>query len=177
MNNIGIILSKNEIINDNLELIAIESGIYLHKNKSRMGESIQIVSTNLMSPSNIEKLDIRNTNGIKPFNPIKTDDQGDLKEFEVTSTNKSIFLISQRYHRNWQAFAYTGSKWQEVNTIEFNATCQTAILPPKTTKVRLKFNPFVNYAWIPHILWIILTTLVGLKRLSHLTGRLKRKDT
>lgn len=100
MSNIGIILSKNEITHANLELIAIQSGIYLHKNKSRMGESIQIVSTKLKRPSNIVKLDIRNTKDIKLFNPIKTDDQGDLKEFKVTSTNKSIFLISQRYHRN-----------------------------------------------------------------------------
>ncbi|MGI6639021.1 MAG: hypothetical protein ACOX4Z_08265 [Desulfobulbus sp.] len=161
MSNISLILSPRKLVNDNLESLGEASGIHLYRVVSRMGESLQVVPPQLdMSATRLVLDDPR---GMVTNTPVKILDQGDVLEFEVKPSAPSVFLLSQKFHRDWEALAETSNGWQAAQTVELNGVFQGVLLPPETRHVRLDFKPLARYAWIAHVFWLLLLLLAGVK--------------
>jgi len=165
MSNISLILSSGKLAHENLEFLSEESGIHLYRVVSRMGDSMQVTPPQLdMSAS---KLVIDDPRRMVTYTPVKILDQGDVLEFEVTpSSASSVFLLSQKFHRDWEARTYTNEGWLPTQTVEVNGVFQGVLLPQDTHRVRLDFRPLARYAWIAHVFWIFLFALIGLKFLQ-----------
>lgn len=161
MSNISLILSPGKLVHDNLESLGEASGIHLYRVVSRMGESLQVVPPQLdMSATRLVLDDPR---GMVTNTPVKILDQGDVLEFEVKPSAPSVFLLSQKFHRDWEALAETSHGWQAAQTVELNGVFQGVLLPPETRRVRLDFKPLARYAWIAHVFWLLLLLLAGVK--------------
>ncbi|WP_416398646.1 hypothetical protein [Allohahella sp. A8] len=161
MSNISLILSSGKLGNENLEPLGEESGIYLYKVVSRMGESLQLLPPQVEMSQ--KKLTIGDARSLPTRTPIKILDEGDILEFEVAPMAPSVFLLSQKFHRDWQARAYINEGWQAAQTVEIDGVFQGVILPPETSRVRLDFKPLVRYAWLGHFFWFFLLVLTGFK--------------
>jgi len=109
------------------------------------------------------KLVLDDPRGMVTNTPVKILDQGDVLEFEVNSSAPSVFLLSQKFHRDWEALAETNQGWQAAQTVEVNGVFQGVLLPPETRRVRLDFKPLARYAWIAHVFWILLVVLISIK--------------
>ena len=159
MSNIGLILSSNSSSAENLEPVGEESGIHFYRVKSRMGESLQVPIEENRQLEGFKNLDPRTLpNQI----PVKLVDQGDIKEFEVTPTDSSVLVLSQKYHRDWVAQTLVGQNWIEAPSVEINGVFQGVILQTGASRVRLEFKPFVRFTWIGHCLWaLVIVILIG----------------
>ena len=162
MSNISFILSPSKLSHENLEALDVESVIYFYRVVSRMGESLQIPFS---SPLDIDskKFVIDDPRMLNHSNPTKVVDEGDVLEFEVTPSAPSFFVLSQKFHRDWHARAYTNHEWQAVPTVEINGVFQGVLLPPGVNRVRLEFKPLVRYSWVAHVFWFLLLVLAGFK--------------
>jgi hypothetical protein len=163
MSNIGLILAADKISRNDLIYIGEEANLHLYKNNSRMGDGFQI--TNLQD-------DISNIHTFQPpdipqqlsgFSVLKTADHGDKLEFRVNQGEQSILILSQKFHRDWQAQVLVQSQWIPAQTLEVNKVFQGVALPRNTQLVRLAFKPYVRYAWVGNLLWILLLSLFVLK--------------
>ncbi len=161
MSNISLILSPGKLVNENLEFLSEESGIHLYRVVSRMGDSMQVTLPQL--DMSLTKLVLDDPRGMVTNTPVKILDQGDVLEFEVNSSAPSVFLLSQKFHRDWEALAETNQGWQAAQTVEVNGVFQGVLLPPETRRVRLDFKPLARYAWIAHVFWIFLFVLIIFK--------------
>lgn len=164
MSNISLILSPGKLAHENLEFLSEESGIHLYRVVSRMGDSMQVTLPQLDMSST--KLVLDDPRGMVTNTPVKILDQGDVLEFEVNSSAPSVFLLSQKFHRDWEALAETNQGWQAAQTVEVNGVFQGVLLPPETRRVRLDFKPLARYAWIAHVFWIFLFALIIFKFLQ-----------
>lgn len=161
MSNISMILSPTKLSHENLEYLGEESGVYLHKVISRMGDSIQVI----LSPDNIEgdHLQMSDPRELSRYTTSKQLDQGDFLEYEVAQGAPSILVLSQKYHRDWQAKVLEGETWVLANTTVVNGVFQGVILSSDAQRVRLEFKPFARFAWIGHVFWLSLLVLFVLK--------------
>lgn len=161
MSNISLILSPGKTEHEKLEYLGAESGIHLYRVVSRMGESLQVHPPQLDMSST--KLVLDDPRELTRNVPIKILNEVDVLEFEVTPSAPSVFLLSQKYHRDWEAHADTNIGWQAAQTIEINGVFQGVLLPSETHRVRLDFKPLTRYAWIAHVFWFLLLVLTGFK--------------
>lgn len=161
MSNISLILSPTKLSHENLKYLGEESGVYLHKVISRMGDSIQVI----LSPDNIEVdgLQMSDPRELPRYTTSKQLDQGDFLEYEVAQGAPSILVLSQKYHRDWQAKVLEGETWVLANTTVVNGVFQGVILSSDAQRVRLEFKPFARFAWIGHVFWLSLLVLFILK--------------
>lgn len=161
MSNISLILSPRKLDHENLESLGAESGIHLYRVISRMGESLQVVLPQLdMSAT---KMVLDDPRGVVKNIPVKILDQGDALEFEVQPSPPSIFLLSQKFHRDWEALAETDHGWQAAQAVEVNGVFQGVLVPSEARRVHLDFKPLARYAWIAHVFWLLLLLLAGFK--------------
>ena len=59
------------------------------------------------------------------------------------------------------AWAQTPNGEVKAQTIPVNGFFQGIVLPPETFDVRLQFSPIVRFAWIAHLGWLIMLSLLG----------------
>jgi hypothetical protein len=161
MSNIGLILSPEKLDHENLESLGEESGIHLYRVVSRMGESLQVMPPQLNMSAT--KMVLHDPRSMVTSTPVKILDQGDVLEFEVKPSAPSVFLLSQKFHRDWEALAETDHGWQAAQTVEVNGVFQGVLVPQDTRRVRLEFKPLARYAWIAHVFWLLLLLLAGFK--------------
>ena len=55
----------------------------------------------------------------------------------------------------------TASGWLEAKTIPVNGVFQGVLLPEGTQKVQLQFKPFVRFAWIAHVFWLLVLLVLA----------------
>lgn len=158
MSNIGLILSPTKLLHENLTYIGEESGVHLHKVISRMGENLQVVFPKSTRASDLWVADPRLLPGKRASKRL---DLGDILEFEVTAGALSALVLSQKFHRDWQAQVFVQSGWVPAMTTVVNGVFQGVLLPQDAVRVRLEFKPWVRYAWIAHVVWsLLLVTLI-----------------
>lgn len=162
MSNISLLLSPRRLVHENLTMSAEESGVYLYKVASRMGESLQVFPE-MKIETGSQKIFLHDPRNMIANKPVKILDQGDVLLFEVKSSVASVFLLSQKFHRDWIAIAETNQGWYAVKTLEVNGVFQGVLLPPETRRVRLDFKPYSRYAWTAHGFWFLLSLVVFLK--------------
>lgn len=163
MSNIGLILSPNMIQHENLVYCGESNGVHFYRVLSRMGCCIQIPISGEKIRDNIN---IENPRKLKVIKLSKTINQGDYFEFDLSSATESLLILSQKYHRDWQAEVLTVTGWSIAKTVSVNDIFQGIILPNGAQKVTLHFEPKVRYMWIGHVFWIILLLIIFLKLVS-----------
>ena len=160
MSNIGLILSPKRLSHGNLEYWGEESGVHLHKVISRMGDSIQAT---LQTSIGTDGLHVADPRLLPRHTPAKLVDQGDLLEFGVMQGAASVLILSQKFHRDWQAQVFDQAGWRPAKTTVVNGVFQGVLLPKNSQQVRLEFKPYARYAWIAHVFWLLLLALLGFK--------------
>lgn len=162
MSNISVVLAPAKLTHDNLTYLKKEGEVYFYRVISRMGDSLQTISPYQLNP-NDNDLDMGDLRLSAKHSPVKRLDKGDLLEFDLVAGPQSVFTLSQKYHRDWQAQVLEQSVWRSAKTVVINGVFQGVLLPPNTQKIRLEFKPYVRFAWIAHVFWMILLALLGLK--------------
>ncbi|HEV7877735.1 hypothetical protein [Bradyrhizobium sp.] len=147
MSNIGLMISPKPLDHPNLQDIGADGEFHFYRVLNRMGCCLQTALSDKVDAGRIDILDRKAAR----TTPLKTRDEGDLLEFEVRGGQSSILVLSQQYHRHWQAVARTPSGWVEAPTLPVNGAFQGIRLPAETQTVRLQFLPFVRFAWIAHV--------------------------
>lgn len=153
MSNVGVMLSPAPIEHPNLRFLTNEAGVHAYKVLDRMGESIQVGSG---TAEGAQELKLDDPRRLPRLPSTKRLDQTDLLEFDVTPGQPSWLVLSQKYHRDWQAQALIGGTWQGAVTAPVNGVFQGVKLAPQATQVRLRFMPHVRHAWIAHAFWLLL---------------------
>lgn len=161
MSNVSLMLSPTKLTYENLAYLGEESGVHLHKVVSRMGDSLQITLSQASMVADV--LNIADPRLLPRYTPTKVMDQGDLLEFEVASGSQSVLVLSQKFHRDWQAQVFDQSGWLSTKTIVVNDVFQGVLLPQSAQRVRLEFKPYARYTWVAHVFWLTLLALVGFK--------------
>lgn len=95
--------------------------------------------------------------------PEKVTDKGDFLVFKLGAKKASIFVLSQKYHRDWEASVLTQNRWQPASTVEVNGVFQGVYIPIGTERVQLTFKAFARYSWLSNLFWVLLFGLVALK--------------
>ena len=72
-----------------------------------------------------------------------------------------MLILSQKFHRDWQAQVFDQSGWVYAKTTVVNGVFQGVLLPQNAQRVRLEFKPYARYAWVAHVFWLILLALIG----------------
>jgi hypothetical protein len=161
MSNISLMLSPKKLRHKNLVYLGEESSVYFYKVTSRMGESLQVALPlgHDETQNSLELADFR----LDGPTPSKLLDQGDQLEFKVAPGAPSVLILSQKFHRDWQAKIFDKSGWAPAKTTVINGVFQGVLLSQGVSRVRLEFKPYARYAWIAHIFWLSLLVLTGFK--------------
>jgi hypothetical protein len=54
----------------------------------------------------------------------------------------------------------TSSGWVDVDAVMVNGVFQGVLLPAGAQKAKLQFLPFVRFAWIAHIFWLLVLVVL-----------------
>jgi len=162
MSNVGAMLSVAPLAHPNLRLIGDEAGIHVYKVLDRMGDAIQLATGADGTASELALDDPRKSLRLPV---VKRLDQTDVLAFDVTPGQVSWLVLSQKYHRDWQAQVLLGGNWQDAPTGQVNGVFQGVKLAPEATQVRLQFKPYVRYAWVAHAFWLLVAALLLWRRL------------
>jgi len=157
MSDISLILSPEEITHENLYFVEAVQGVRLYRVRSRMGEALQVLLPSLdLSQSAIEILDLRAEVVSKP-----TIDRnlGDSIEVRLNTKGRSLLVLSQKYHKDWQAVVYRESGWTPADTTIVNGIFQGVLVPEGTEVVKIEFKPYVRYSWVGHLFWLLLLSV------------------
>lgn len=100
MSNISVMFSSTKLMNENLEYLGHESGVYLYKVISSMGESLQVTPKTIAVA---DAMDLEDPRFLTRNTPTKVLDKGDLLEFKVVPRAHSVLILSQKFHPDWQA--------------------------------------------------------------------------
>jgi hypothetical protein len=167
MSNIGLMISRNILSHRNLEDIGADDEFHFYRVLTRMGCCLQMALSDEVNADRIEIPDLKAA-GTTPAS--KTRDEGDLLEFEVQGAQSSILVLSQQYHRHWQALVRTSSGWVGAPTLAVNGAFQGVLLPAETQTVRLQFLPFVRFAWIAHVFWGLALLMLAVQAIQRRQG-------
>lgn len=92
--------------------------------------------------------------------PAKTVDQGDLLEFEVQGSQASLLDSESKVP---STLACTSADLVGLDGCEDCSgqwVFQGALLPEGAQKAKLQFLPFVRFAWITHIFWLLVLVVL-----------------
>lgn len=159
MSNISLMLSAKKLSHGNLEYLGNESGVHMHKVTARMGDSIQVLGSPL-SATGPDGLQLGDPRLFLHHAPLKRVDTDELLEFEVLSGLPSLLVLSQKYHRDWEAWIFNGSAWVDASVVAVNGVFLGVPLPNEAERVRLEFRPAARFAWMAKIFWILLLVFV-----------------
>lgn len=173
MSNISLLLSPTRLTHENLAYLEQVNGVHLYHVESRMGCCLQVALP--LGDIGPEGVQISNPRGLRTSQPVKAVDKGDLLEFDVEDGQASLLILSQKFHRDWSAKALTSSGWTKVKTVPVNGVFQGILLPLGAQKVQLRFEPWVRFAWIAHIVWLIVLMTLIYQLLSSNVPRLLEK--
>lgn len=169
MSNIGIVLSATTLNHPSLTLKARISDVSVYTVDSRMGEALLV---------NIPEQEYKKTEDIQmdniqqlPALPIeRVISQGDILTFHVDAQKTSLLVLSQKYHRDWQAFVKKKTLWESTKTIRVNKFFQGIKVPTGTQVIQLAFRPYARYAAIAHITWLFFSVILGINIWRNLRG-------
>ena len=156
MMNIGVVVSKVEQQHPSLKFLDKIDGWYMYDADAK-GCCLQL---------NLDDIQLGNTSPAE-LEGIYIDPRGkstalqkdvryeDYFEIPLAHNHASIVVISQIYHKEWDAYALVGNSWQKVNTFAMNGIYQAAVVPEGAMKVRFDFTPWVLWMWISYVVWIV----------------------
>jgi hypothetical protein len=167
ISNTSLLLSHIMLTHENLEYLGVVSDLHLYKVISRMGDSLQFRA--IQTKVDIDGLQITDPRLLPRYNSTKVLDQGDLLEFVVTPGIPSVLMLSQMFHRDWEAQQLGKDGWVQAKTTAINGVFQGVFLSQDAQRVRLEFKPYARYALIANFVWLILLAIIMIKRNLHKT--------
>jgi hypothetical protein len=159
MSNISLILSPTKLIHENLEYLREEAGVHLYKVVSRMGDSLLIDLAQVHIGKDGLYVTPPQTQSKHTSSTLL--DQGDAMEFDVVTSAPSVLILSQKYHKDWQAQVLGQSGWTPAKTTVVNDVFQGILLPQDAQRVQIEFKPYVRFSWVAHVFWLVLLSLLG----------------
>src|SRR5207247_5721562 len=76
----------------------------------------------------------------------------DWKKFGMARASApTLLFLSQQYHPSWKA----RGPWGPLETVIVNDFFQGVIVPPGVSEVGLQFRPWVRWAWVPQLAYVI----------------------
>lgn len=101
-------------------------------------------------------------------------DRGDILVLALTapSAQQSLFVLSQGYNALWHAEVRLSGRWVAARTVPVNGAFEGVVLPPGAGAVRLRFLPWVRWAWVAHAGFCALALVL----LVTGYGRLRRRE-
>jgi hypothetical protein len=163
MSNISLILSPLKLDHQNLAYIGNWDDIYLYRVESRMENSLQV--TYPLDGKIVDNINIEDPRLLTAYHPTKTLDLCDLLEFDVQGNQASLLILSKQFHHDWHALVSNGTGWDQAESVSVNGVFQGVLLPQGSHKVRLQFLPFVRFAWVSHVFWMLALFVLIYKRL------------
>lgn len=173
MSNIAIMLSPSKLVDKNLDYLGQIGNVHLHRVISRMGCCQQVI----LSQENITHggVKIENPKNLLMLSTKKIIDQGDLLEFDVQDENRtSLLILSQLFHNDWHAQLLTESGWVKGTTVPVNGVFQGVLLPERVQKVKIQFKPYVRFAWIAHVFWLVMLTVLIVIQILYISRKLSK---
>ena len=77
----------------------------------------------------------------------------DLIELTLdTPGDERLVLVRQQYHAAWKAYA----AGRELRTLRVDGIYLGVVIPPGVVAVKLVFRPYVWWAWIPEVLYLLV---------------------
>lgn len=160
--NIRLFLSSQPLSTIYGSPLDVVAGIGIYENKQRMGGWVNLPLEEAIADGGGYR--VTRLSNAAQLNAEPLGNSGDTLEFSLSGTMPSLFVLSQKYHRQWVAEWRSGDEWKGAATVRVNGFYQGVVLPPGATDVRLRFLPWARYAWSAH-LFFGLTGLLVLMRL------------
>jgi hypothetical protein len=157
--NIGLVLSKDPLQHAGLTLTTTVGGIGLYRVDAPMGCCLK-----MPAPENARAGGIDIDTVARSGEIVKRVDTAGFLELETSPGPAALLVVSQGFHPYWRASVSVGGTWQPATVIPVNEAFTGILLPPKTTRIRLRFEPFVRYAWIAYVLFLVLVALIIILR-------------
>ncbi len=163
MSNVGLVLSASRLDHENLDYLGKIGDVHLQRVISRMGCCL-LVAPPAGSMTN-DGIMIADPRRLAAGRLTRTLDKGDLLEFDVEAKESALLVLSQKFHRDWHAQVQTEAGWVEARTVPVNEVFQGVLLPEGAQKLRLQFRPFVRFAWLAHVFWLLVLTALAYQAL------------
>lgn len=153
MSDVGLMLSEHPVADPGLRSIGRVSGLYMYTVPSHMGSSLQVRQSDVTLAQ--DEVDVADPRALKTSVPTKLSDEGDRLDYQVTPGPPSVLILSQIFHGDWKAEVLEDSKWIEAKTAPVDGIFQGVLVPQGAARVRLEFLPFVRFAWISNLFWLV----------------------
>ena len=167
MSNIGIVYSILPSKDPSLHKVGVventekEKLIFVYEVPDRMGKAIVVPHPALgASQIAVTILDPRNSTYRVPTQ-LRDDD--DVLVYLVDSRAPELFIVSQKYHSQWRAEVLVADTWVQTPLREVNGMFQGVTVGPGVSQVRLSFLPYVRWAWLGHLFWVIFGAVVAIR--------------
>ena len=178
MSNIDLLISPREIKSPLLSLLDIipqqerKLTIWLYRTKSKMGKAMQIAFPS--GDTVAQTVSIADPRKVDHVFPTILEDNDDTMLLSNALSTDNLLVISQKYHRYWEAQVLRGGVWEDAATTEVNGVFLGVFVPAETTSIRLAFNPNIRLMlWIMPV-WGLFWMTVFLKKGFALWSRVRR---
>jgi hypothetical protein len=178
MSNIDLLISPREIKSPLVTLLEIipqqerKLTIWLYRTKSKMGKAMQIAFPS--GDTAAQTVSIADPRKIDHVFPTILEDNDDSLLLTNALSTDSLLVMSQKYHRYWEAQVLRDGVWEDATTTEVNGVFLGVFVPAETTRIRLAFHPNIRLMlWILPV-WGLFWIAVVLKKGSVLWSRVRR---
>lgn len=164
MSDIALVLSSSPLMHENLRHEGRMGDLHLHRVVSRMG-CCRVLSQPPATLDGGAEIRLREADAARSRPLAKVRDEGDSAEFELAADGPALLFLSQRFDRDWNATVLASAGWETAKTLLVNGVFQGVLLPEGARRVRMQFQPLVRHAWVAHVFWLLLATVVCVRML------------
>lgn len=153
MADIAVLLSAEPISDPRLTLIDLRNDVSVYRVKDHMGQAYVVPAGDI--PPNAAEFTLDDPRKMGGSNATVIANLGDVKEISVDAPDRSLLILSQKFHPFWRASAKDGAgAWHPATIAEANGGFMAIHLPKGTTEIRMNFRPWTIYAWMGHVFWL-----------------------
>jgi hypothetical protein len=176
MSNIALVLADRVLNDPNLLYVGESGTVHLHTVKSRMGCCLQVID----DAGTLAGTDTELTTGDLRQQPARVpalaQDLGDFLVIDALDPRESLLILSKKYYRDWRARIRTPSGWIPASTRAVDGVFLGVPLPARTIAVELRFEPYVRYAWLAHVLWLAILTVAVLLEIRRIQTDIRDRE-
>lgn len=148
---IGLFVSKDELAGSGIGLLGSVDGHNFYRRTPRPVLEAQV--TDFILDEAKGALISGSLDGGAGLPVQRLEDMDDFTVFKVAPVNRrTLLFLSRQYHPSWRVSSEAGL----LDTVMINDFYQGVLLPPNTETVTLEFKPYVLWAWIPQVLFVLL---------------------
>lgn len=161
MSDVALVLSPVRLDNPSLSCSTQIDLIWLCDVPQHMGRTLQLDGDFLRRPATDVSIGDPRTLPTRPSRVVR--DDGDAFDVVVSPGPPSLLVISQQYHPDWHAKAFSEGRWSPTPTPSINGFFQGVVVPANTDKIAMTFLPKVRYAYLANYVWAFLLVLLVAK--------------